>query len=94
MIDEERGITLIAEDGTEVEMTILFTFYSEDYQKEYVLFYDENNPEEVIAASFDEDNVYEVEDEAEWQMCNEMLEKYEATEFEFEEEDQDEEAEA
>jgi len=88
MIDVDSTLVVIEEDGTEKEMTILFTFDSEDYKKSYVLFYDEADEEEIIAASYDDKgNLFEVEDEQEWQMVNEMLEMFNNEEFEYQEEE-------
>ena len=90
MIDVDSRLVVIDEDGNEKEMTILFTFDSEDYDKSYVLFYDEANDEEIIAASYDDEgNLFQVEDQQEWQMVNEMLEMFSDEKFEYENEETD-----
>jgi len=85
MIDDNKKIVLIDENDQEKEMVILFTFESEDYNKKYVLFYEEGQEEEVFCASYDdEDNLNSIEDEEEWKMINEVLERFSNEEFEEE----------
>ena len=83
MDDSERSLIVIDEDGNEKEMIIHFTFESKEYNKNYVLFYDEENDEEIFVASYDDEgNLNIVEDEDEWSMVNEMVENYNNEEFE------------
>lgn len=81
-------IYITTDDGQEKAMNILFTFDSEEYGKSYVLFYDpEDKDMEVFAMSFDENNnLFAVEDEQEWEMIGEVLRS-----FDYDEEDEDEE---
>ena len=82
MIDVNDKLIVIDDEGAEKEMVILFTFDSEDYKKQYVLFYDEDNEEEIFCASYDDkDNLYIIEDDKEWQMINEVLETFNNEEF-------------
>jgi len=62
------------EQENEVEMEILFTFESEDYGKNYVLYYNAtSDTDEVFVSSFDEDgNLSDVTDVAEWTMVEEV----------------------
>jgi len=87
-MDLDKKLIVIDEQGNENEMEILFTFNSEEYGKQYVLFIDPNAEEgEVYASSYDDEgNLNIVEDEAEWAMIEEIL----AT---FVEQDEDEEEE-
>ena len=55
----DNKLTYIDEDGNEVLCEILFTFNSEDFGKNYVLFYpvgseDENGMIDLMAASYKE----------------------------------------
>ncbi len=73
MIDSNK-ILIQEDDGTEVEMEILFTFES-DEGVSYVLFTDPKIEEgEVYACRYDEDgNLIPVEDEDEWAMVEEVF---------------------
>ncbi|MCD7949970.1 MAG: DUF1292 domain-containing protein [Erysipelotrichaceae bacterium] len=68
-MDSDR-IAIVDDEGNEKEYTVLFTFESEETNKNYVLYYDENEDEpEVMTSVFDEDgNLYPVESETEWDM--------------------------
>ncbi|MBR0385473.1 MAG: DUF1292 domain-containing protein [Erysipelotrichaceae bacterium] len=68
---------ITTDQGEEKEMKILFTFDSEQYGKSYVLFYNADDDAEIFCMSYDEDgNLTAVEDEAEWEMIEEVLEVY------------------
>ena len=73
MLDSNK-ILIEEEDGTEVEMEILFTFES-DNGISYVLFTDPKIEDgEVFACRYDEDgNLIPVEDEEEWAMVEEVF---------------------
>lgn len=70
---EENRMTVIDDDGKEVEMEIILTFEHEG--KEYVLFTDPNDEEgNVFACTYTEDGeMNPVTDEKEWEVCNEVL---------------------
>ncbi|MCD7894637.1 MAG: DUF1292 domain-containing protein [Erysipelotrichaceae bacterium] len=76
-MDSDR-IAIIDEEGKEKEYTVLFTFESEETNKNYVLYYDENEEEpEVMTSVFDEDgNLYPVESETEWDMIEAVFEAF------------------
>lgn len=72
-------IFITKEDGTEVEMTILLTFDSEDTGRSYVLYYDENDETgEVLPFYYNEEDhsLHELETDQEWEMANEILETF------------------
>ena len=84
--NEEHMLTVIDEDGREIECEILFTFDSEEYEKDYVIympigdeFIDEDGIAQVNAASYVTNEAGEVtaieliEDEDEWDMIEEMI---------------------
>ncbi|MBO4219062.1 MAG: DUF1292 domain-containing protein [Erysipelotrichaceae bacterium] len=81
---DENKITVTTEDGTEREMTIYFTFHSDEFGKSYVVFYDEQDPEaQAYAMSYDEEgNLEAVENENEWEMIEEVFEVFENEESE------------
>lgn len=63
------------ENGQEKEVEIILTFEDDNTGKNFVLFADPNDEEgNVYAYTYDEDgNLNEVEDEADWNMCAEVL---------------------
>ena len=83
----DNKLTYIDEDGNEVLCEILFTFNSEDFGKNYVLFYpvgseDENGMIDLMAASYKEledgtcGELENVETDEEWDLIEEMLDEY------------------
>ncbi|MCI5723044.1 MAG: DUF1292 domain-containing protein [Erysipelotrichaceae bacterium] len=74
MLDDNK-MTITDDDGNEHEVEILLTFENADKTKNYVLFTIPDDSEgNVYAYSFGEDGeMVEVEDEEEWQMCQEVL---------------------
>lgn len=74
-MEETNVMTITDESGQEKEVEIILTFEDESKGKSYVLFTDANNDEgDVYAYSYDEDgNMQEIEDEEEWEMCQEVL---------------------
>ncbi len=69
---ENNRMTVMDENGEEMEVEILLTF---DYQnKSYVLFTEVNDEENVLAFTYDEDgNLSAIETEEEWEFCEEVL---------------------
>ena len=82
-MDTEK-IAVIDEEGKEIEFDILFTFDDEESGKSYVLYYDEDDEEAVIYASVydQEGNLFEIEDQKEWDMIEEVYETFVAQEEE------------
>ncbi|HHT99407.1 MAG TPA: DUF1292 domain-containing protein [Acholeplasma sp.] len=79
---EENQIIITMEDGSEEVAEILFTHYSEETKKNYVVF-EFLNSGEISAAIYEasKDNTEEgafsdIETEAEWDMMDELLEAY------------------
>lgn len=72
---ETNSIFVTDETGKEVEMEIIFTFESDETKKKYVLFMnpaDESG--EVFASSYDDEgNLFQIENDKEWQMIEEVL---------------------
>ena len=92
---EVEKLTIIDEDGKEIEFDILFTFENESADKAYVLYYDGEAEEPVVYASiYDEDgNLFEIDDPKEWDMVNEMFETFMENDEDDEDEDSDDEEE-
>ena len=77
---EKQYITLINEDGSETKAEVLFTYYSEEFNKNYVVFLPEDSPTDVAAASFVENGnqgtLEQIESEEEWELIADLLEQY------------------
>ena len=75
---DDKTLYVITSDGKEKEMTILFTFESEQYGRSYVVFYDEEDVTgETFAMIYDEKgNLIAIEDEQEWEMISEVFEVF------------------
>lgn len=73
----ENKFTVADEQGNEIEMEILFTFENEG--SNYVLYLDPKNESgDVYASKYDEDNnLFPIEEEAEWNMVEEVLGAFE-----------------
>ncbi|GKT03478.1 DUF1292 domain-containing protein [Furfurilactobacillus sp. WILCCON 0119] len=82
--DNEQQITLVDDNGNETLYNVLFTFTSEDYGKSYILLYPASTADDeevdIQAYGFDpeedgstEGELSPIEDEAEWDMVEEML---------------------
>ncbi len=70
----EKKFYITMDDGSEVTAEILFTFTSEDFGKNYVLYQLPGDEEQVYVSSYtDEGDLYEVESEEELEMINEVL---------------------
>lgn len=76
---EKQYITLINEDGSETLAEILFTYFSEEFNKNYVVFMPEDG-DGVAAASFTENgnqgSLEQITTDAEWELIEELLEQY------------------
>lgn len=73
-------ISIVSEDGTEKEYAILLTFKSDEYNKDYVVFFEEGT-EELFVSSYlaDTDDGGKLEDitnDDEWQMIEEVIEAF------------------
>ena len=73
-MDETNTIIIVEDDGTEREMEIVLTFQVDEDRK-YVLVTDpEDHNEEVYPFRYDDDgNLYEIENDDEFKMCEEVL---------------------
>ena len=85
-IQEMNKLTVINEEGQEIECEILFTFDSAEYKKDYVVYMpvgdeyvDEDGYPEIHVSSYttNEDGegggLEPIEDEAEWDMIEEVV---------------------
>lgn len=77
---EDRTITLMNDNGEEIICDILFTYHSDEYEKNYVVFQPRGG-EEVSAACYVEagdgnGSLEKIETEEEWNLLEELLEDY------------------
>lgn len=80
----ENKLTFIDDNGEEVICTVLFTFNSEEFGKDYVIFYADGEEDEVelMAASYTltEDGTIkeltEIVNEDEWALIEEVLQEF------------------
>lgn len=88
MKKEQRTLYIIDEDGNEIEMFGLFTFYDPEFQKDYVLYVNPSEEDgDVYASAYDEEgHLYPIETEAEWAIVESEFEKYLNLELSDEEE--------
>lgn len=88
MDEEQDVITLTDEQGNETLYEVLFTFHSDEYNKNYIVLFPAGTPEdepvEMIAYIYDpeeaeaetEGELLPIEDDEEWEMVEERLTQY------------------
>lgn len=78
MVDEERKLTVVLDDGSEKDMEIILTF--RENGKDYVVYYDPDDPNEetdIYVATYDDEwHLYPLESEEEWDMVEEVINAY------------------
>ncbi len=73
---KEDSIYIIDDQGKEIQMKIYLTFDAND--KQYVVVYEDGNEENLYPFIYDNDgNLYQVEDEEELQLIEEVVAAYE-----------------
>lgn len=84
---DSSSIYVPDENGEEKKMTILFTFDSPDYNKQYVVFQNpENTDGEVYASAYtDQGELIPIESDEEWEMVEEVINTFLIDEDETEE---------
>ena len=81
-MQDDRTITLINEDGSEVICDILFTYYSDEFKKNYVVFQVRATEEVSAAVYYPNDDTEQtgkldkVETDEEWEMLEDLLADY------------------
>ena len=71
----DNKITIVDENGNEVEMEILLTFHLDEFNKDYVAYFNPLQDEmEVFVDSYDDNkNLFAVETEEEWDSIEEVI---------------------
>lgn len=77
MPKEDKMLTLITDDGKEIQAEILFTYHSDDFNKDYVVFLPEGEDSPTAACYVESDetngNLSPVETDEEWEMLEDLL---------------------
>ncbi len=72
----EEKIVFVDENGSEFELQILFTYHSENFNKNYVVFFNQDN-DELLAGVIDENgNVSDVETDEEYDEIDKQIDLY------------------
>ena len=77
---DDRTLVLTTEDGKEIVCDILFTYHSEEFNKDYVIF-QPRGEEQLSAASYTEEEagngaLHAVETDEEWEMLEALVDDY------------------
>lgn len=79
-MDDDKKITLTLENGEEVVCDILFTHYSKEFDKNYVVFCEPKSNEASAASYVPGENgngmLEKIETDAEWEMLEDLLEDF------------------
>ena len=76
-INNEKKIIIEDGEGKEHVMEILFTYHNEEREKDYVFFYDPEDPDNVIPMIYYEDGRLEdIEDDEEYDEVEEVFNAY------------------
>ena len=77
MDKQDNKIIFTDDKGNQTELTILFTYRSEERNKMYVFFYHEDTPEDIIVGYLGEnDEIFDVETDEEYDELEEVLTSY------------------
>ncbi len=73
---EPEKIVFVDENGVQTELKILFTYHSDEKNKNYVVFFDEND-DELLAGIIDEKgNVLDIETDEEYDEIEEQIDLF------------------
>ncbi len=73
----EKTMIITDENGEEREVEILFTYHNEERGKDYVLFFEKEYPDDIIAMIFnDEGELIPIEDDEEFAEVEEVLDAF------------------
>ena len=71
---DEKTMTVVDAEGKEHLLQILFTYEHEERGKKYVFFYEDTNPDEVIAMEYnDNGELMEIESDEEYEEVEEVF---------------------
>jgi uncharacterized protein YrzB (UPF0473 family) len=70
-------IVMVDEKGNKKNLTIYFTYHSDKFDRDYVIFYDPDNEEELISAWVDEGgDLHDLETEDEFNELSSVVDEY------------------
>lgn len=74
----EKQMMVTDEAGNDHLVNILFTYTNEERETSYVVFYEEDNPEELIAMKYNEETkeLSDIEDDEEFNEVQEVLDAF------------------
>ena len=77
-MDKDRIMKVVDANGNEHDMFILFTTSLEEFNKNYIFYYDPKDPNaQVFASSYSEDNkLSPIENEEEWNQLEEIFNEF------------------
>lgn len=75
---DDNKIVITDNNGEENVFKILFTYEDEENGNKYVMYYSEEDDEQIFASRYDDDDnhLYDIEDPAEWERLEEVLEDF------------------
>lgn len=74
---DDNKIVITDNNGEENVFEILFTYEDEENGNKYVMYYSEEDDEQIFASRYDDENhLYDIEDSAEWERLEEVLEDF------------------
>ncbi|MBR3349756.1 MAG: DUF1292 domain-containing protein [Solobacterium sp.] len=77
MSEQNNMMTIVNEDGVEMEVEILMTFTSPDGKKNFVLIGDPDEPDTAYPFTYNEDGeMEEVTDPEDFELCSEVYSAY------------------
>jgi len=77
MEKKDNKIIFIDDLGRKTELSILFTYKSEERNKEYIFFYAEEMPDEIIVGYLGDNNeILDVEDDDEYDELEDVLKSF------------------
>lgn len=79
---DETSLFYKDDEGKEAVLRIILTFDNEETGKQYVIVEDPDDDSLARVFRYDETSLYELEDEKEWEMAEEVLQAYDSYEQE------------
>ena len=73
---DDNKIVITDNNGEENVFEILFTYEDEENGNKYVIYYSEDDDEQIFASRYDDNHLYDIEDPAEWERLEEVLEDF------------------
>ena len=74
---DDNKIVITDNNGEENVFEILFTYEDEENGNKYVMYYSEDDEEQIFASRYDDENhQYDIEDPTEWERLEEVLEDF------------------